>query len=48
MGWIQIVFARLVDDPEIPSALRFRVRNGNVNFTALEGDLVASVIEADK
>ena len=48
MSWIQIVVARLVDDPEIPSALRFRVRNGNVNLTALERDLAASVIETDK
>jgi len=48
LGWIQVIFAGLVDDPEIAGAFRLRVRQRNVNLTSLEGYLVAGVIETDK
>jgi hypothetical protein len=48
LGWIQIILARFVDDPKIAVALRFRVGQHHIDFPALEGYLIAGVIESDK
>jgi hypothetical protein len=37
LGWIQVIFAGFIDDPEIAGALRFRVGQCHLSFSGAPG-----------
>jgi hypothetical protein len=45
---VQVVLLGLVDDPEVPSALCFRVWQCHVDFQPLEGTLIAPIAETNE
>jgi hypothetical protein len=47
VGAKQVIFAALVNDPQVPIALRIRVGDDRVNLVEFQGGIVPRVVNAD-
>ena len=44
---VEIVVARFVDDPDLPVFCRIKVRENLIDLSALQGNFIAFVVEAN-
>jgi len=44
---VEVVVARLVDDPNLSVFRRIRIRERLIDLSALQGDFVTSILQAD-
>jgi len=44
---VEVVLARLVDDPNLSVFRRIRIRERLIDLSALQGDFVTSILQAD-
>jgi hypothetical protein len=44
---VEVIFARLVDDSNLPVFPRFRIRDNPIDLSTFQGNLIALVLQAD-